>query len=340
MKKQMDFSYYLSEYLTKHLAGQRNLSENTIMSYRDTFCLLLTFMDGTRNCPPERVTLKKLDSDTVEAFLSWLQNERGNSISTQNQRLAAIHAFFRFVQIKKPELILQCQQILSIHAKEYEKTIVSFLSENTLRDLLSKPDRSNRAGRRDAALLCVLYDTGARVQELIDLSVRDVRLLKPATIRLTGKGRKSRVVPVMSETAAILKDYMLEQGLDTNLSPNRALFFNRQGNRLTRPGVTYILNKYMQEADADGLTNEGSITPHILRHTKAMHMLRANVNIMYIRDFLGHVDIDTTEVYAVADAEMKRRAFEKNRPDVIPTSETSWQKNSDLMTWLTGLGRD
>lgn len=339
MSKPTDFAYYLTTYFTNYLAGRRNLSKNTIYSYRDTFCLLLTFFQEERRCPPERVTLQKIDSQSVEDFLAWLENNRGNSVSTCNQRLASLHAFFRFLQTQKPELLLQCQQILSIPRKKQQKQPVPFLMEADLQKLLSTPDRSTAYGRRDSMLLCLLYDSGARVQELIDLSIRDVRLQSPATLRLLGKGRKVRVVPLMKQTAALLKDYMDENGLDPDRTPDAPLFVNHQGKRLTRPGITYILNKYRKEGIDHGELCTTKISPHVLRHTKAMHLLRAGVDLHYIRDFLGHVDIATTEVYAKADAEMKRAAIEKANADLLPESKTSWQKNSDLLAWLTSLGK-
>ncbi|WP_320948947.1 tyrosine-type recombinase/integrase [Enterocloster bolteae] len=216
---------------------------------------------------------------------------------------------------------------------------MNYLSEDSLKNLLTRPDQTTIYGRRDAALLCVLYDTGARVQELIDLSVRDVRLDEPSVIRLTGKGRKTRTVPILHPTAAILKSYMERHGLNPQRDPDQALFCNHQGNRLTRPGVTYILKKYANELQADGNLSNESVTPHVMRHTKAMHLLRANVDLHYIRDFLGHIDITTTEVYAKADAEMKRAAFEKADIGITTNEMTSWQKNDDLLSWLTSLGQ-
>jgi len=340
MIKPTDFSQCLVEYLTQHLPWKRKLSEDTIKSYQDTFRLLLTFFEEVRNCPAEKIVLKMLDVSAVEDFLLWLENKRGNSDSTVNQRRAAIRAFFKFVLKQKPEFIFQCQQVLTVEGRKQQKAVVNYLSENILQDLLARPDQSSVHGLRDAALLCLLYDIGARVQELIDLSVHDVRLLYPATIRLTGKGRKARIVPVLPQTAAVLKNYMLQNSMDAKVAVDQALFVNRQGNRFTRPGITYILNKYMKEVYSDGLTHETTtITPHVLRHTKAMHLLRANITLPYIRDFLGHVDISTTEVYAKADTEMKRKAFEKAEINCVPAAGTSWQKNQDTLAWLMSLSK-
>ena len=210
MKHPSDFAICISSYLTKHLAGTRNLSSNTIKSYRDTFCLLLLFMKEM-NKKIDRICLVDIDADLVIRFLDWLEVNRGNSASTRNVRLAAIHAFFRYVQFQNPEMLLHCQRILAIPMKETEKRFVEYLPEQALRELLSLPDQTKKYGIRDTALLCLLYDSGARVQELIDLSLLDIRLETPATIRLYGKGRKVRVVPLMSQTATILQKYLNPQ---------------------------------------------------------------------------------------------------------------------------------
>ena len=334
MKHPSDFAICISSYLTKHLAGTRNLSSNTIKSYRDTFCLLLLFMKEM-NKKIDRICLVDIDADLVVRFLDWLEVNRGNSASTRNVRLAAIHAFFRYVQFQNPEMLLHCQRILAIPMKETEKRFVEYLPEQALRELLSLPDQTKKYGIRDTALLCLLYDSGARVQELIDLSLLDIRLETPATIRLYGKGRKVRVVPLMSQTATILQKYLNMWHLDAARKPDDPVFVNHQGKRLTRPGVTYILNKYM--AQVSWMEGKKGITPHIIRHSKAMHLLRADVDLHYIRDFLGYVQIETTEVYARADAEMKRKALETANLDLPAESQTSWQKDQSLLSWLQSL---
>ena len=283
----------------------------------------------------DRICLADIDADLVIRFLDWLEVNRGNSASTRNVRLAAIHAFFRYVQFQNPEMLLHCQRILAIPMKETEKRFVEYLPEQVLRELLSLPDQTKKYGIRDTALLCLLYDSGARVQELIDLSLLDIRLETPATIRLYGKGRKVRVVPLMSQTATILQKYLNMWHLDAARKPDDPVFVNHQGKRLTRPGVTYILNKYM--AQVSWMEGKKGITPHIIRHSKAMHLLRADVDLHYIRDFLGHVQIETTEVYARADAEMKRKALETANLDLPAESQTSWQKDQSLLSWLQSL---
>ena len=332
--KPTDFSYYLSDFLTGYLAGQRNLSINTIKSYRDTFVLLLEFIRDNHGLSPEKASIKQIDKTMIEEFLQWLEASRNNSISTRNQRLAAIHAFFRYLQSQKPEYLFHSQRILSIPLKKAPKPMVSFLSLEGMKKMLSRPDVSKCSGRRDLALLSTLYDTGARVQELADLTVRNIRLERPAIVIITGKGRKTRHTPIMERTAQLLRSYMIEHNLTGPEKLEHPLFFNRQGLKLTRQGITYILKKY---AIIDETEN---ITPHVIRHTKAMHMTQADINPVFIRDFLGHSDLKSTAVYSKTDTETKRKALEKMSHNVIPTSAPAWNTDKELIGWLNSLGRD
>lgn len=336
--KPTDFAEQLSRFLTHHLTAQRNLSANTVKAYRDVFMLLLRYCRDERGIAVERLTLDHIDVALVEDFLKHLASERGCGIRTLNHRLAALHAFFRYIQAESPERLLQCQQILAIPLRRHALPAVEYLSKSQLAAVLSQPDMRSSHGRRDAVLLSVLYDTGARVQELIDLDVGDIRLESPAQIRLMGKGRKVRAVPLMDATVQLLTDYLRETALDTPQSAGSALFRNRQGNRLTRAGVSYILRKYVNAARSEEPGLAKSISPHSLRHTKGMHLLQSGVPLEIIRDFLGHADVKTTHIYAHANLEMKRRALESMNADDSPVSRLpSWQENPTLMDWLHNL---
>lgn len=232
-------------------------------------------------------------------------------------------------------MLLQCQKILGIPFKKTGRDTLSYLSTEALKAILKQPNRNTSSGRRDLVLLTVLYDTGARVQEIIDMVVKDIRLENPPIISLTGKGNKTRHVPVMSKTAKILSDYLIERRLDTAAMHNHPFFYNSQHKMLTRAGVTYIINKYVNAAGMlEGIVLPGRVTPHMFRHTKAMHLLQANVNLVYIRDFLGHVNVATTEIYARADSEMKRAALEKAYMEVVTDDIPVWSEDNDLMSWL------
>lgn len=333
--KPTDFAYALSKYFTDYMVGQRNVSVNTIKSYRDTFSLLLLFVSETKGIAPEKFTLNKLTYETVDSFLLWLESERNSSISTRNQRLAALHSFVKYLQFDSPDKIFQCQKILAIPFKKCAKPIVSQMSDSELRHILNAPDSSTFDGRRDSTMLSLLYDTGVRVQELINLKVSAVHLEHPAYIDVFGKGRKERHIPLMKQNKILLKEYMTERKLLNTQSANLPLFTNRQGNKFTRAGISYIIKKYC--SDLDGAT--GRITPHVFRHTKAMHLRRAGINMVYIRDFLGHEELATTEIYAQADAESRRIALEQISDDFLPGEIPSWQKDKGLLEWLKDFGK-
>ena len=336
--KPTNFAYHLTEYLSKYLPSQVGASTNTIKSYRDTFTLLLKFCKTEKGINPDRLTLNHLEKVLVEDFLFWIEKEKKCSVSTRNQRLAAIHSFFRYLQIETPENILSCQKILSIPVKRYSRQNLNYLSLEGIKAILAMPDTGTLNGRRDLVLLCLLYDTGARVQEIADCTVGDIRLEDPATIRLRGKGGKSRIVPIMKQTASYLKEYIRERNLDKPVMRPYPLFYNRIRRKLTRAGITYILDKYVERARS--ITPEhipDTVSPHSIRHSKAMHLLQAGVNLIYIRDLLGHVDIKTTEIYARADTNMKRKALENAYKDISPDKVSEWQNDGELMSWLKNL---
>jgi len=336
--KPTNFAYHLTEYLSKYLPSQVGASTNTIKSYRDTFTLLLKFCKAEKGINPDRLTLKHLERVLVEDFLSWIEEKKKCSVSTRNQRLAAIHSFFRYLQIEAPENILSYQKVLAIPVKRYSRRTLNYLSLKGIKTILAMPDTGTLSGRRDLVLLCLLYDTGARVQEIADCTVGDVRLEDPANIRLRGKGEKSRIVPVMKQTALYIKEYTHERNLDKPVMRPYPLFYNRIRRKLTRAGITYILNKYVGMARSIAPEHiPDVVSPHSIRHSKAMHLLQAGVNLIYIRDLLGHVDIKTTEIYARADTDMKRKALENAYRDISPDKLPEWHNDSELMSWLKSL---
>lgn len=335
--KPTDFAVHVTTSLTHYLAAQRNVSPNTIKAYRDVFTLLLRFCRDVQRIAPERLHLDQIDVPLVEAFLDYLEQERHCAPRTRNHRLAALHGFFRYIQAEQPERMFQCQQILAIPLRRHARPTVDYLSKDHLAEILAQPDLRTRQGRRDAVLLSVLYDTGARVQELIDLSAGDVRLDPPAQVRLMGKGRKIRAVPLMEETMQLLRDHMHENLLDRPEQFDRPLFQNRQGDRLSRSGIRYILHKYVQKARSTPPGFNQTVSPHRVRHTKGMHLLQSGVPLEIIRDFLGHVDVKTTQIYARANLEMKRKALEKVSDSSPVPKIPSWQENKTLLDWLHSL---
>ena len=331
-----DFAVFLRRFLTAHLAGLRGYSPNTIASYRDAFKLLICYFRDERSVPPERLTLEQVDAAAITGFLHWLRTSRHNSASTSNQRLAAIDSFFTWMQSQDPARMACCQDILAIPASKHDRPAVAHLSTGQTRQLLALPDRSTRAGRRDAALLATLYDTAARVQELADLTVRDIRLDNPAMAALTGKGRKTRHVPIDTNTAALLAAYLAERHLDSPGREDHPVFFNQHRSKLSRGGIAWILRKYQAQATDPALAN-ARLSPHILRHSRAMHLYDAGIPLPYIRDILGHVDLSTTEIYARAPTEAKRKALEAAYQDIVTSDLPEWNQDAGLIDWLTNL---
>ena len=332
--KTNDFPRLLSDFLLKELPDVRNQSSNTIASYRNTYIRLLTYCRDILSIKPEKLCVSDLTAVRITEYLNWLERECQNSISTRNQRLAAIHSLFRYIQMQVPEHMFQCQQVLGIPYKKAEKHQVGYLSEDETKKLLAAPDTESRKGRRDQAILTLLYDSGARVQELADLRVGDLRLDSPAQVKLTGKGRKTRSVPLMDKTTALLQNYLSEQHLDSPSCFEHPLFFNAQGKKLSRQGIAYVLKKY---ADACGINK---ISPHGMRHTKAMHLTEADVNPIFIRDFLGHTDLKVTEIYSKTSIKMKKSALDKIQfgKEVIPEKPTKdWTEDKSLLDWLNSL---
>jgi site-specific recombinase XerD len=339
MRKNNQFQLLLGSFLSEYLPSQRNFSTNTISSYCDAFRLFIAILKSDKGIEPNRVKFKDADRETVTSFLNWLETERKCSASTINQRLAAIHSFYKYVQGEEPQLISLCQQTLNIPNRKSPEKYVSYLGKEDLELILRQPDTTTSKGRRDLTLLCVLYDTGGRVQEIADLTVSSVRLQAPAQIKLVGKGNKTRIVPLMEQTTILLSSYMQKSNLLYGQSNEHPVFFNHRHEALTRSGIGYILQKYAAAARNAQPTIPEKVTPHILRHSKAMHLLEAGVNIVYIRDILGHVNIATTGIYARSNLEMKRKALEKVAfiPDV--SAVPFWTEDKDLLSWLEGYGK-
>jgi len=328
---------WLSKFLTDHLAAERDLSPQTIASYRDAIKLLLTWFRDVQATPPEKLRLVDLDRARVLAFLDWLETERGNSAATRNQRLAVIKSLARYTAIERPEFLDQATQILAIKQKKTPAADMGHLTGDEVKALLAQPDPATRRGLRDTVLLSTLYDTAARVQEICDLNSSDVRAARPTVVTLRGKGSKTRRVPLMDPTARLMQNYLDKRtphhGVGRDADP---LFTGPEQTRLTRWGVTKILAKHvhsLRRHDPDyapGL----NITPHVIRRTRAMHLLQAGVNLIYIRDLLGHADASTTEIYARADAETKRKAIESAYQSLTPEPLPNWTADQDLLEWL------
>lgn len=336
-----DFAKYLTKFFSEYLVGERGVSTNTIRSYSNTFTHLLAFMDEKEHIKADALLLDHFNRNVVLRFLDWLQTSKQCGNATRNQRLAALHSFFKYMQYEDVKRMERWQEILSIKVKRQERRSINYLTVDAVKFLLEQIPLDNRIGRRNLALIALMYDSGARVQEIIDLSPSSIRMEKPSCLTLYGKGNKKRIVPLQNEQIALLQAYMKENSLDNPANNQRPLFANNRGGRLTNAGITYILNMYADSARKLKPELVPRISPHTLRHSKAMHLLQAGVNLVYIRDMLGHVSIQTTEIYARADSKQKREALEAAYINVIPNlgKEGSWEKDSHLKTWLKNLSR-
>lgn len=335
-----NFDYLSSRYLNIYLAEQRNLSGNTRESYRTTFLQFEDFLEE-QGIPRGKLNFSHITREKIEEFLSWVETARNCGISTRNQRLSALKAFFKYVRTVCPEHLFLCNQVINdIHLKKAPKPTVKYLSKEAVALLLAQPDLTDSFGRRDLALLSLLYDAGIRVQELCDTKFQDLRLDDHPTIVIEGKGRKARVTPLSAPNADILRKYVSEKHATGESKPHDFLFANHSGRQLTRGGIRYILEKYVNMANAANPDAEiPMVSPHGVRHTKAMHLLESGGNLIHIRDFLGHEDVETTQIYAKANPEFKRAAIENLYVPPDTPEMPDWRENPNLMRKLKGMSK-
>ena len=328
----------LQEFFTGYLPGTRGMSPHTQKSYRDSLVLLLRFLSARTNLHPTALDLEHVTTEAVLSFLNHLEEQRHNCVPTRNVRLAALHAFFSYVGSRYPEKSQQVQAILAIPLKRGGlQRPIDYLEGAELAALFSSIDRSSPKGRRDHTLFALMFNTGARVQEVLDLRPCDLQLARPFQVRLVGKGRKERICPLWSETAGLLKDLLAERGAEARSQD--PLFLNSRGGPLSRFGVRHILSRYIAAAQGDRPTlSQKKIHPHSLRHSAAMSLLNSGVDLYSISQWLGHASVNTTGKYASLDLEMKRRALSRAKPKgAISSSETKWRKDPSILAWLESL---
>lgn len=325
----------ITAFFTRHLAAELNASAHTITSYRDTFRLLLVHVADSNGRQVSRLTWDDLGPDAILRFLEFLEQQRGNSVRTRNARLAAIRSFFAYVASQEPAAAALAQRILHVPFKKTLGRVVGYLTKDEVEAILAQPDRTTPKGRRDYLVLALLYDTGARVQEVLDLCPADFRLDRLPLVRLTGKGRKQRIVPLLPATATLVRNHLAE----THRSPSDMERFlrNSRGAPLTRSGAAFVLDHYRRLAVRQSPTlDRKGISPHSFRHTKAMHMLQAGISPVTIKDILGHAHLKTLEAYVQADLEMKRRALEAT-PTPINVGPLVQRHEPDILRWLEQL---
>lgn len=336
-----EFSMCLETFFREYLVHERGCSEKTVRTYRDAFVLLVEYFDSVKQVSPEKITLAMFTRDTVTSFLNWLEDNRHCSIGTRNNRMAAMKSFSRYLMYEDPSHLKQWSLLLELRPKKKEETgKVDSIPLDAVKAILQSVDARTSSGLRDLTLLSLLYNSAARVNEMIGLMPKSLRLQKPYGVELFGKGAKRRVVPLDEPIVNLLSTYLKVYGLDQPGKDSHPLFFNRYHGELTNAGISYLLKKYAIKATeygAEGIPN--NVHPHMLRHSRACHLLQAGTNLEYIRLILGHASIQTTEVYAKADPAATSKAIEKAYTDlgITQPEERQWEQNPKLLAMLKSL---
>jgi site-specific recombinase XerD len=332
--KPTPFPQLLHAFFHDWLVQQRNISHHTVLSYRDSWRLFLRFVAGRKKKTVAQLGLTELTADDVLEFLQHVEQERKASIGTRNCRLAAVRSFFSFVADREPLASAQCAEVLRIPTKRAPQHALCYLDENEFAAILAQPDCSRIEGQRDHVLLAVLYNTGARIQEALNITPRALRLESPFQVRLFGKGRKERICPLWPETGALLKALLKRRPR----GEAESIFVNRYGCPLGSAGVRFKLSQYVAAAEkkVPSLASK-RVTPHTFRHSAAVGLVTAGVDVTVIRDWLGHASLDTTNHYARANVETKRKALEKVHGSSTLGKPPRWKRDAELMVWLDSL---
>lgn len=337
-----DMAMLLKEFFETYLPKERGVSRHTVRSYSNTFQSLYMFFRDNKGIRANKLSINDLSRQSIKDYLNWLEAEKSNKVSTRNSRLASIKAFCHYAQYKDVKNLARWQEILSIRFKKADMPYISFLTQEGMKTLLAEVPTDTIQGRRHLAILAFMYDTGARANELISFSAHNLNLTKPYHVVLSGKGRKKRIVPIHEKLVLILKAYMKDANVEPDNVSTQPLFVNAHGRRLTSAGLTHIITMYANKVREEHpeLIPE-RLSPHSFRHSKATHLLQAGMNIIYVRDILGHSSVKTTEVYVRMDSEQKRKALEAAAADIVPQSQASemWNDDEKLLDWLKGLGK-
>jgi integrase/recombinase XerD len=322
----------LQAFFTDRLTRQRNASPHTIAGYRDTWRLLLAFAAARTRIAPSALDLADLDADLVTAFLDHLEHDRGNSIRTRNTRLAAIHSLFRYAALVHPEHAASISRVLAIPPKRFDRALVSYLTDAEVDALLAACNLTTWTGRRDQAMLLLAVQTGLRISELIGLTRGDLHLGAGAHVACHGKGRKHRITPLTTNTRSTLNNWLAEDIAD----PTAPLFPSRHGRPLSRDAIERRISHYtLIAAESCPSLHDKAITAHVLRHTTAMRLLHAGVDTSVIALWLGHVSVDTTQIYLHADLTLKENALARTRP--TKSTHARYKPHDTLLAWLEGL---
>lgn len=327
-----DFATLVQTFFCERLIQHQNVSAHTIASYRDTFRLLFQYFRKRRRKEPSAIALTDLDTPTILAFLNDLERHRSNSIRTRNARLAALRSFMKHVGACDPAALPIVQRVLAIPMKRFNRPLLGYLTREEIAAVVEAPDSQTWSGRRDRALLALIYNTGIRVSEAVNLSRGDLQLERRCVVHIFGKGRKERQIPLWRTTATLLAGWIKE----IDPGPQTPLFPNRLGQKMSRSGVEHRLKHAVTIAAQRCASLHGRrVSPHTLRHTTAMHLLQAGVDVTLIALWLGHENPTTTHHYVEADLAMKQRMLES--VEGLPAGKGVYRPKDDLLSFLDAL---
>lgn len=324
------FSKLVQEFLTSYIIGECNYSINTKNSYSTTFYLLLEFMDKEKNIKPNKIEIEKITKEVIVQFLDWLETHRNVSISSRNQRLACIKSFYKYVQTNELDLLDTCSTILSIKNKKVPNKIISYFTEEETKIMINY--LNDCKDLKKLTMICILYETGARVSEFINIKLKDLNLSENAGISLYGKGNKTRVVPISQELVKLINKYLKEVYIDYG---EGYLFYSTHKEKYFRNSINKIINNLVFNLKELYPTYfKGTYHPHSFRHSKATHLYNNGSPLLYIKDFLGHSTISSTEIYATPDSRKQREELLKNSQSINVKSKYSSSKKESLDNWL------
>lgn len=336
--KTTDFAKALSNFFSDYLVNDRACSPRTIETYRYAFLQFIDFMEIVKKVKAHKITLDDVNKENILSYLRWIESERKVSVNTRNHRLAAFKSFASFLKKDRPEYIEKFVNICNIKPKAFLQKEISYLKPEGIKLLLSQVPQSTKNGRRDYTMLTMLYTTAIRVSELIKIRGEDISLTHPKSITIRGKGRKVRIVPIVKPLAKLLETYLKENRCLHPTNINECIFLSHTKEPFSRQGVNYMIKKY---ADKARLITPSLIpddcSPHKIRHSCAMALLEEGVDLIVIRDLLGHSSVQTTEIYARVSSEKRRKAIEAVSKEIVPNEEPIWETNASIREWLKGL---
>lgn len=324
------FSKLVQEFLTTYIISECNYSSNTKSSYATTFHLLLEFMNNEKNIKPNKIEIETITKEVIVQFLNWLETNRNVSIQTRNQRLVCIKSFYKYVQSNEPDLFDTCFLIISIKNKKVPNKMISYFSEEEIKIMINYLNKCKDLKR--LTMMCVLYETGARVSEFINIKLGDLNLSDNASITLYGKGDKTRIVPISQELVKLINKYLKEIYINYG---DDYLFYSNYKKRYERFGINYIIKQLIGNLKLKYPTYfNGNYFPHSFRHAKATHLYNNGTPLLYVKDFLGHSTLSSTEIYATPDSKKQREEILKNSESIDTKNKYNNRKQENLDIWL------